>query len=729
MEQLSFDRLKRCLVFVLVLTLPMGVETAMKKPNRLVHEKSPYLLQHAYNPVDWYPWGAEAFAAAKKLNRPVFLSIGYSTCHWCHVMEEESFEDPKIAALMNDNFISIKVDREERPDLDAIYMTSVQLLTGGGGWPMSVWLTPDKKPFFGGTYFPPEDRYGRPGFSTVLIDLAKRWKDDGQKLVEQSRKITEAINRASRGGLERESAIPDAKLTMDRAFNGMKKNFDEDYGGFRGRQKFPMPVNMEFLLAHYARTGEEKALQMVRFTMENIIKGGIHDQLGGGFSRYATDPQWIQPHFEKMLYDNAQLIGIALSLYQITQDIFFADAARAGLEYVLRDMTHPEGGFYSAEDADSEGKEGEFYLWTMGEVKKVLGDEVAAVFIHRYGLTPDGNFEDPHTGERGKNILVRAASVKNTAKEFGKSREETEKILNAAEKRLFDLRSKRIRPHLDDKVLTGWNGLMISALARASRILNEPKYGDAAVKAAEFVKKNLFDDKKEKLYRRWREGERKIEAHQIDYALYIQGLIDLFETTGEPRWLQFAVRLHEKHNALFTDDKKGGYFMTVPREDLLVRIKDDRDNVIASGNSVAVVNGLKLGSLGGRKDFEKAARRTLNAFGAILTRQPTSVPKMLTGLDFDANTHLQVVVLGPRDRKDTKEMIGTVNRTFVPAVLLIPVDPEKSQTELAKIAEFIGPMTMLDNKATAYVCQNYACKKPTNSAKELKKQLLMDAGK
>jgi len=693
------------------------------KPNRLIHEKSPYLLQHADNPVDWYPWGEEAFKAAKSQDKPIFLSIGYSTCHWCHVMAHESFENPDIAGIMNKYFISIKVDREERPDLDAIYMTAVQIMTGGGGWPMSVWLTPDLKPFFGGTYFPPDNRYGRPGFPSVLESLARSWKEEKEKILEQSKNLTKRIFNVSENGLAKSDSELNVKSSMNLAYEQLSAGYDKKYGGFGHKPKFPMPVNMEFLLTHYFREKKVEAKDMVQTTLEKIGKCGITDQLGGGFARYSTDEIWLQPHFEKMLYDNAQLISLTVSLYQITKDVFFSTLVHQAITYVLRDLTHPEGAFYSAEDADSEGKEGLFYLWTLKEIKINLGDEVADVFNYRYGVTAEGNFEDPHSDEKGKNILFLAHTVEETRKKFRKSDTEIKKLLNSAEKRLFDIRSKRIRPHLDDKILTGWNGLMISALSKAGAVLNEESYLEAAEKSAGFIEKNLFDSGKKTLYRRWRDGEKKIPAHQIDYALLIQGLLDHFEATGDPHWLRWAADLHQKHNELFYDKKEGGYYMTIPQDDLLIRLKDDRDNVIPSGNSVAALNGFRLGSLMGRKDFEEAARKTLRVFSQIMERQPTAVPKMLTALDFDAQGHFQVVVLGPEGRKDTLELRRAVQSVFLPSKVVLLVDPEKSQAELAKMIPFIQPMSLLKGRATAYVCKNYTCKKPTADPKEAVRQL------
>ncbi len=605
-------------------------------PNKLINEKSPYLLQHAQNPVDWYPWGEEALALAKAQNKPIFLSIGYSTCHWCHIMEHESFENPKIASIMNRLFINIKVDREERPDLDAIYMSAVQALSGTGGWPMSVWLTPDLKPFYGGTYFPPEERYGRPGFGLVLTQLGEAWEQQREKIVEASQQISTALELtlAAASSPAAEAGLPDAGEVLRNTFQSLRASFDPEEGGFGPAPKFPMPVYLDFLLRYYARTKEPEALRMAEFTMRKIAGGGITDQLGGGFARYSTDPRWVVPHFEKMLYDNAQLIAVTVGLYQASPDAFFLNLARRAIGYVLRDMQHPEGGFYSAEDADSEGKEGAFYLWTVHQVKNALDPASAEILIERYGLTEHGNFMDPHTREAGQNVLVQAREVKEVAQKFGKSAEEIETVLAAAEKKLFELREKRPRPHRDDKILTEWNGLMISALAKTGAVLKEPAYLEAARRAAFFIETRLFDSTAGQLYRRWRDGERKIEAQQSDYAFLVEGLLDLYEAAGDKHWLEFAAALEKIQDRLFFDAAAGGYYMNVARSDLLFRMKDDGDNVIPSGNSVAALNGLRLSRLTGEEEFGRRARQTLAAFGGRLRERPVSLAKMTAALDF-----------------------------------------------------------------------------------------------
>lgn len=698
-------------------------KTPTTPSNRLSREKSPYLLQHAHNPVDWYPWGDEALKLSKEQNKPIFLSIGYSTCHWCHVMAHESFENPQVAELMNKHFVNIKVDREERPDVDALYMTAVQALTGSGGWPMSVWLTPDLKPFYGGTYFPPDDRYGRPGFKTVLIQLAEVWEKDRDRVWDAAKQITLFLNQSSEHLLKPQGSLPDSDAASKAAFEGLQAIYDPKEGGFGPAPKFPMPVYMDFLLHYYSRTQQPAALAMVRHTMEKIARGGIYDQLGGGFARYSTDEKWIVPHFEKMLYDNAQLLSVAVSLYQLTKDPFYAQLIRRTAGYLLRDMRHPDGGFYSAEDADSEGKEGAFYLWTLNEIKKHLEEPAASIFIDHYGITVQGNFFDPHTRETGKNVLVETQDVSKTASKFGMTPEEADRLLSSARQTLFNVRNRRPRPHLDDKILTEWNGLMISALSRAGRALNEPLYQEAAQGAAFFIEKNLREAGKNQLYRRWRDGERHITAQQADYAMLIQGLLDLFETTGRVPWLRWAIHLQETQDRLFFDAQQGGYFMNVSRDDLILRLKDDGDNVIPSGNSVAVANGLRLALLTGRSEFRHTALETIKAFANAIQGRPSMLCKMLTALDFEMRGSRQVVIVGPLDRPDTRHLLSTVYSLYLPNAVVLHVDPEKNQKELAKMLPWVGPMHMVQDRATAYICLDYVCKEPTTDAAVIKKQL------
>src|SRR5256714_965898 len=551
----------------------MAAEVQPAKPahtNRPAREKSPYLLQHAHNPVDWYPWGEEAFEKARRENKPIFLSIGYSTCHWCHVMAHESFEDEATATIMNREFVNIKVDREERPDVDRVYMTFVQATTGGGGWPMSVWLTPDLKPFVGGTYFPPEDRYGQPGFKKVLDRLATAWKEKHDKIVEHGSKIVEALRESQSGGK------PESKIdstVLDAAYQQLDRSYDPKEGGFGNAPKFPRPVTLNFLTRSYARDPKsdsaKHALEMALFTLRKMAAGGMHDQLGGGFHRYSVDRYWHVPHFEKMLYDQAQLAVAYLDAFQITQDRQFESVARDVLDYVARDITSNEGGFFSAEDADSlfehgkpEHGEGVFYVWTRKEIDAALGN-AAEIFDFHYGVQSHGNApegSDPQDEFRGKNVLIERHTIAETAQHFRKSEDEVRQSLARSREKLLSIRSNRPRPHLDDKIIGAWNGLMISAYARAAQVLDEPRYLEIATRAAKFLRANLYEEKSKLLYRNYLGGRSDIEGFADDYAFVIQGLLDFYEASFDVGWLKFAIELQETQDRLFFDEKNGGYF-------------------------------------------------------------------------------------------------------------------------------------------------------------------------
>lgn len=642
--------------------------------------------------MDWHPWDDKALALAKKENKPIFLSIGYSTCHWCHVMAHESFEDPAVAAIMNKHFVNIKVDREERPDLDAIYMTAVQLLTGAGGWPMSVWLTPDLKPFYGGTYFAPDDRYGRPAFTTVLTQLAEIWEKERERVVESSVQITQALTQATLH-FQDTASLPSLKTASEKTLAQLSAMYDPMYGGFGRAPKFPMPTYLVFLLDLYRRTKNKDALNMVSHTLTNMVSGGLYDQLGGGFARYSTDERWIVPHFEKMLYDNSQLVSVLAKLAQENPAPLFKDALQETVAYLARDLAHPEGGFYSAEDADSEGKEGTFYLWTLAEMKKISGSAY-------YGVTANGNFTDPHTREPGQNVLTRAGELPD------------QKI----KQKLFETRAKRPRPHRDDKVLTEWNGLMISALVHAG-------LSPEAEKTARFIEKNLYDTRVGVIFRRWRDGERKIEGHQTDYAFLIQGLLDLFEATGTVHWLEWALALHQKQNDLFWDTKSGGYFAALERSDLLLRIKDDTDNVTPSGNSIAALNGFRLGTLLKQNDFTQKAEATLKAFAKTLSDYPASLTSMISALSFLEQGPSQIVIIGDLKEVDTQKMLEAARRHRSPGTVVLPLDPLVNQKKLATIAPAVAAFAMVEGQATAYLCANYSCQKPTTDPQQLKEQL------
>ncbi|HUJ72889.1 MAG TPA: thioredoxin domain-containing protein [Verrucomicrobiae bacterium] len=680
----------------------MAGDPATNKPNRLIHEKSPYLLQHAYNPVDWFPWGEEAFAKARKESKPIFLSIGYSTCHWCHVMEHESFENQDVAAVMNQYFVCIKVDREERPDIDRIYMTAVQATTGSGGWPMSVWLTPDLKPFFCGTYFPPDARYGRPGFKELLQRIHDVWEANHDAILLQAGKITETIGQyatISRDNSETNS-LDDVPLRL--GFEQFHSNYDEVNGGFGGAPKFPRPVALNLLFRYFARTNEVAAREMALHTLRAMGEGGMFDQLGGGFHRYSVDDHWLVSHFEKMLYDQAQLVSSYVDAYQVTHDPFYADIARRTCDYVLRDMTGPDGGFYSAEDADSEGVEGKFYVWTRDEIEKALGDRADA-FCRAYGVTADGNWE------HGLNVLHVASP--DTAK------------LAAERSKLFAIREKRVRPHRDEKILTAWNGLMISALARAAQVLDEPKYRAAAERAAHYL-----------LASRWKNGKltrtTTVPAMVEDYAFFGNGLVDLYEADFDPQWLSKANELADAMLAQFYDTKDGGFFQTDGHDpSVIVRAKEDYDGAEPSGNSMAALLLLRLTQFTDRAKYRDAAEKTLQLFSNHLHKVPSTIPQMACVLDFYLSKPKQIVIAGKGGAKDAQAMLQAVRERYLPNAIVILADGGESQKTLAKLLPFLETIKPLDGKATAYVCVNYACQLPTNDIEKMTTLLAAKHGK
>jgi uncharacterized protein YyaL (SSP411 family) len=695
--------------------------------NHLAGQKSPYLLQHVRNPVDWYPWGEEAFAKARAEEKPIFLSIGYSTCHWCHVMERESFTHEKIAAFLNKHFVSIKVDREERPDIDKIYMTAAQGAGWGGGWPLSVWLTPDLKPFFGGTYFPPDSQYGRPGFMQILERIADVWREKREAVTADAERLAAALKNNTRiSGREAEFQA----AWLKGAYRSYADDFDATSGGFGGRPKFPMPVNQNFLLRYFARANERKALDITHKTLAAMSAGGIYDHVGGGFARYSVDDQWRIPHFEKMLYDNAQLSVNLLEAYQATKDPALAQTARETLDYVLRDMTHSEGGFFSAEDADSlpvelagrvddaghaHKTEGAFYLWSSKELAEVLKED-AELFAFYYGVAAGGNaLEDPHHEFDGKNILYQARSLKEAADKFSISESAARRRLKAARQTLLAVRAKRPRPGLDDKVLASWNGLMLSGLAKGAQVLEDERYREAAEKAAGFLRKRLYDEKTKVLYHRWREGERAIPGQADDYAFLAQGLLDLYEASFDPTWLDWAIELGDALLANFYDTEGGGFFMTAEGNSphLLTRIIEDSDNVEPAASSVAALTLLRLGHVAHRNDFREAAEKTIHRFGRQLEKAPRSMPQMLVAADFAAAKPRQVILAGELDDPATREMLRMVHARFQPGRMLMVVTPA-SRKRLAKRLSILRGMVPIDGKTTAYICENFACELPTN---------------
>jgi uncharacterized protein len=674
--------------------------------NRLAHQKSPYLLQHAHNPVDWYAWGDEAFEKARTEDKPIFLSIGYSTCHWCHVMERESFENDQIAELLNRDYVSIKVDREERPDVDRVYMTFVQATTGGGGWPMSVWLTPDLKPFYGGTYFPPANRYGHPGFGSVLTQIATAWRNDRQKIDESAREVVEQLQKSStvEGRVGRtEGAIREA---LESGFYVFRRTFDSKLGGFGNAPKFPRPSVLNFLLRYYASTGRQEALDMVLLTLREMAKGGMHDQLGGGFHRYSVDERWFVPHFEKMLYDQAQLAISYLEAFQITGDAQYAQTARSTLDYVLRDMTSPDGAFYSAEDADSAvdaahphtKSEGAFYIWSAAEIRELLTQ--TSDFFRRYGVLDGGNVEnDPHGEFTGKNILYQAEAVDGD--------------LADAHRILLAARGMRPRPHLDDKILTAWNGLMISAFARAGAALDEPRYVEAARRAAEFIIARMYGGGV--LLRRYRDGDAAIPGFLDDYSMFAQALLDLYETQFDRRHLDLAIEITDQMRERFEDHEKGGFFSSPAGDDSLVmRMKDDYDGAEPSGNSIAAMNLLRLAQMTNRLEYREAAERTVEAFEPRLSVASAALPQMLAACEFLTGDPRQIVIVGEKESADTRELLRVLFTQFLPNRIVLLIDSDAARAALSSGIPSVVDMRKLDGRAAAYVCRDYTCQLPVS---------------
>ncbi len=679
-----------------------------RKFNKLITEKSPYLLQHAENPVDWYPWGEEAFEKAKVEDKPIFLSVGYSTCHWCHVMAHESFEDPTVAKFMNDVFVSIKVDREERPDIDKIYMTVCQIMTNSGGWPLTILMTPDKKPFFAGTYFPKESRFGRIGLIDLINRVENLWKNERKELLASSEKITFAlqdINVESPGRSLEEKVI-------ENAYSRLSKRFDEMKGGFGSAPKFPSPHNLLFLLRYWKRTEDKNALNMVENTLKAMRRGGIYDQIGFGFHRYSTDVNWLVPHFEKMLYDQALLALSYLEAYQATGNIEYSDTAKEIFTYVLRDMSSPEGGFYSAEDADSEGEEGKFYLWTKEQIERILEKEDAELIESIYNVETNGNYLDEATREKtGKNIL----HLKVGLSELTNSQEENfHNSIESMRQKLFNSRETRIKPHRDDKILTDWNGLMIAALAKGGFVLNELKYIEAAKKAVNFILKDLRRSNG-RLLHRYRDGTAEIDAYIDDYSFLIWGLINLYEATFDTFYLKTAIDLTEDQINHFWDSFIGGFFFTAEDgEKLLARQKEIYDGAIPSGNSVAMLNLLKLAQLTGNQDYEKKADHISRVFAENVRKSPVAHTFLLTAVDYAVGPTYSLVIAGDTGKEDTNDMLSEIKKHFLPNKSLIFRPTEKTSPEIDEFSNFVQYFDKFDGKATAYVCINKTCKTPTN---------------
>jgi uncharacterized protein YyaL (SSP411 family) len=713
--------------------------------NRLAFEQSPYLLQHKDNPVDWRPWGTEAFDAARRENKPIFLSIGYSTCHWCHVMEHESFENHSVADVLNRHFVSIKVDREERPDVDRVYMTFVQVTTGSGGWPMSVWLTPSLQPFYGGTYFPPASKWGKPGFVDILEEIARVWRDERDKVEQSAATITERLRGLrSQGG---RGPVPPPDV-LDRAVEEFAVAFDRRRGGFGQAPKFPRPSELLLLLREHARTGAAEPRDMALVTLRAMALGGMRDHVGGGFHRYSVDAEWRVPHFEKMLYDQAQLVVAYVEAAQLTGDAFFADVAIDTLDYVRTDLTDEGGGFFSAEDADSvppedagstgpRKMEGAFYIWREQEIRDVLGAD-AEVFIARYGIRPDGNAPfDPQAEFVHKNLLYTARPIEEIAATTGMSAVEVEASLRRGREALRARRGTRPRPHLDDKVLTAWNGLMIAAFARAARVLDGgARFLDDARRAAEFVHAKLWDPASGVLLRRYRRGEAGVEGYAEDYAYLVFGLLELFQADGDPRWLEWARALQGRQNELFWDPVEGGWFSTTGRdESVLLRLKEDYDGAEPAASSVSVLNLLTLAHLsldatparrgvGRGDDLEPRGQveLTLGHFAARAAQSGRTVPMMLAALSTYHSGIPQVVIVGDRGSDQTRALLDVVRRRYLPTAITVPVHAT-SRERLERQLPWMAAMQERDGRATAYVCRDFTCQAPATDREDLDRQL------
>jgi uncharacterized protein len=687
-------------------------ENRKKTPNRLISEKSPYLLQHAYNPVNWYPWGTEAFEAAQKENKPVFLSIGYSTCHWCHVMERESFEDNEVAALMNEAFISIKVDREERPDIDTVYMKICQIMTGSGGWPLTIIMTPGKKPFFAGTYLPKESRFGRAGMLDLVPRTKEMWASRNNDLIKLSDEITAALQHeeSARPG----DALDEAELQA--AYEELGTRFDEQNGGFGTAPKFPTPQNLIFLLKYWKRKKEPRALAMVEQTLRSMRLGGIYDHMGYGFHRYSTDAKWLVPHFEKMLYDQALLTMAYTDAYLATKKEEYRETASEVLDYVLRDMSSPEGGFYSAEDADSEGEEGKFYVWSHEEIYALLGPSDADLFMKVFNIEADGNFIDQVANERpGTNILHLGKVLEQTAGDLNIPEQDLHDRMSAALRKLFTVREKRVHPHKDDKVLTDWNGLMISALSRAAWSFNRPDYAEAAEKAAVFVLDRMRNPEG-RLFHRYRDGEASLPAHIDDYAFFISALIDLYEAVFDSRYLEKALEFNRDFIIHFWDERQGGFYFTADdSEEILVRGKEIYDAAIPSGNSIAMLNLLRLGRLTGDPDYEEKAGRLGSAFADTVRAYPAGYTQLLAAVDFALGPAYEIVIAGDSGADDTKAMLRALRSQFIPNAVVLFRPSEQKEPAIDRISGFAKAFGSPDGKPRAYVCKDRNCQLPVTS--------------
>ncbi len=682
----------------------------MAKYNRLINEKSPYLLQHAHNPVDWYPWCDEAFERAKNEDKPIFLSIGYSTCHWCHVMEKESFEDEEVAKILNENFISIKVDREERPDIDSTYMTVCQAMTGYGGWPLTIIMTPDKKPFFAGTYIPKHSKYGRIGLIDLLTRITKLWKENREKILSLADEITEELSKAL-NSFETDEEIN--IVIFDEAFKQLERDFDPEYGGFGYAPKFPTPHNLLFLLRYWKRSGEKKTIEMVEKTLTSMSLGGIYDHIGFGFHRYSTDREWLVPHFEKMLYDQALISIACIETYQVTKNEKYKNLCEEILNYVKRDMTNPEGGFYSAEDADSEGEEGKFYLWDFEELKQILNQDEFNFVKEKFNIKEDGNyFDEARKIKTGKNILHLRAELNEDEKEkWAKIRE-----------KLFNQREKRVHPLKDNKILTDWNALMICAFAKAFAVFENFEFLELAKKSADFILKNMITSDG-KLLHRFKDGEAKINGYLDDYAFLTWALLELYEASFDVKYLEKAIEISDKMIELFWDDENGGFFFTEKEnKDVLFRQKEIYDGAIPSGNSVALLVLAKLSRITGNREYEKFISKTISAFSGTIKKYPKAYTFFLSALDFILGRSFEIVIAGDSKDDNFKRMLKILRTKFIPnKVILLKSTDDASKIE--QIAPFVKNYKGIENKPTIYICTNYECKQPVSEINKLVKLL------
>lgn len=684
--------------------------------NRLSKENSPYLLQHAGNPVDWFPWGDEAFTKAAEEDKPLFLSIGYSTCHWCHVMEKESFEDEETARMMNEVFVSIKVDREERPDIDGIYMQVCQMLTGSGGWPLTIIMTPDKKPFFAGTYYPRESRFGRPGMKELIPRIRDIWLNRRDEINKSASEIVNALSNVTKT----KSEDPDENV-IEKAFLEFRDRFDTEYGGFGSAPKFPSPHNLSFLLRYYKSFKNDAPLKMVETTLDEMRRGGIYDQIGYGFHRYSTDRQWLVPHFEKMLYDQALLTTAYTELYQVTGEKIYRESAEEILEYVLRDMTSPEGGFYSAEDADSEGSEGKFYLWTKDEFDSIAGKD-ADLLSEVFNLKAEGNFSDPlnESNEHG-NILHLKYTLQEISKKGGLSEDVLRDKINEVRKKLFEIRELRVHPYKDDKILTDWNGLMISAFAKAAGAFGNSDYKNTARKAVRFIMANLRTEEG-RLLHRFRNGEAGVTGNLDDYAFMVSALIDMYETTFDTELLKTAIELNDHMINHFYDNVNGGFFFTPDYgEELITRNKEIYDGAIPSGNSAAILNLIKLGRISGNAGMEQKADQTIRFFADQINKMPSAFANTLSGIMMAYRDSLEIVIAGNKGDRATEEILEYFGRNYIPNKVILLKHP--GENDLTGIAPFTEQMVQQGTAPSVYICRHYACEMPVTSIDEINKLL------